>query len=214
MNPSRTDNMALSFSGGYATLYLGTTDYDDSSVKRTVTFEGGLGGYNSGDKVIIDGIGTVVFNSTTNNDRNRFPGAISVNDSATLLLKDTATTAKGPMTFAAGTTLKAVQTSAAGTVTLGGAVTLAADAVLAFDLASGATAAPLRLNGLTLPASGTVKVKVSNSPRKKCTLIENLPAGTTANKFAFAARPYVNARLYVEDNQLKMKAAGLMIVVK
>jgi hypothetical protein len=118
------------------------------------------------------------------------------------------------MVFNSGTTLKAAQTTAAATVALGGAVTLAADSVIAFDFATGATAAPLRLNGLTLPSSGTVKVKVSNSPRGKCTLIDNLPAGTTANSFAFAERPYVNARLYVEDNKLKMKPTGLMIVVK
>ena len=215
-NPTRSDNMALAMNSQCA-LEFGTSDYDDPSIPRTVTCVGGIGGYLSGttaDKmnITVDGCGTVVFNTASGGAR--FPGTTTVKDTATFILKDTAETPTGPMVFNSGTTLKAVQTTAAGTVALGGTVTLAADSVLAFDFATGATAAPLRLNGLTLPASGTVKVKVLNCPRGKCTLIDNLPAGTAANSFAFAERPYVNARLYVENNQLKMKSAGLMVVVK
>ena len=215
-NPTRSDNMALSMNSQCA-LELGTSDYDDPSIPRTVTCIGGIGGYLSGTtagkvNITVDGCGTVVFNTPSGGAR--FPGTTTVKDTATFILRDTALSPAGPMVFNSGTTLKAVQTTAAGTVALGGAVTLAADSVLAFDFATGATAAPLRLNGLTLPASGTVKVKVSNCPRGKCTLIDNLPAGTAANSFAFAERPYVNAWLYVEGNKLKMEPAGLVIVVK
>ena len=215
-NPTRSDNMTIAMNNQCA-LELGTSDYDDPSISRTVTCVGCIGGYLSGttaDKMTltVDGCGSIVFN--TPSDSARFPGTTTVKDTATFILRDTALSPAGPMVFNSGTTLKSVQTTAAGTVALGGTVTLAADSVLAFDFATGATAAPLRLNGLTLPASGTVKVKVSNCPNGKCTLIDNLPAGTAANSFAFAERPYVNARLYVEGNQLKMKPAGLMVVVK
>lgn len=215
-NPTRSDNMALSMNNQCA-LELGTSDFDDPSVPRKVTCDGGIGGYLGGttaDKVTItvDGCGFLFFNTPSTNAR--FPGTIKVKDRATLVLKDTATTAQGPMTFASGTTLNAVQTSAAGTVELGGTATFAADSFIALDFAAGSTAVPLRLNGFTPPASGAVKVKVSNFPSRKCTLIDNLPSGTAAGSFAFSEKPYLGAKLYIENNQLKMKAAGLIIAVK
>ena len=216
-NPTRTDNMALSMNNQCA-LELGTSDFDDPSVPRKVTCDGGIGGYLSSgttaDKmtITVDGCGFLFFNTPSANAR--FPGTIKVKDRATLVLKDTATTAKGPMTFDSGTTLNAVQTSAAGTVELGGTATFAADSFIALDFAAGSTAVPLRLNGFTPPASGAVKVKVSNHPRAKCALIGNLPSGTSAGSFEFAKKPYLGAKLYIEDGQLKMKPTGLVVVVK
>lgn len=215
-NPTRDDNMALSMNNQCA-LELGTSDFDDPSVPRKVTCDGGIGGYlvkTTADKmtITVDGCGFLFFNTPSNGAR--FPGTIKVEDRATLVLKDTATTAQGPMTFASGTTLNAVQTSAAGTVELGGTATFAADSFIALDFAAGSTAVPLRLNGFTPPASGAVKVKVSNFPSRKCTLIDNLPSGTAAGSFAFSEKPYLGAKLYIEDNQLKMKAAGLIITVE
>lgn len=215
-NPTRSDNMALSMNNQCA-LELGTSDFDDPSVPRKVTCAGGIGGYLSGTTagnmtITVDGCGFLFFNTPSIGAR--FPGTIKVKDRATLVLKDTATTAQGPMTFDSGTTLNAVQTSAAGTVELGGTATFAADSFIALDFAAGSTAVPLRLNGFTPPASGAVKVKVSNFPSRKCTLIDNLPSGTAAGSFAFSEKPYLGAKLYIEDNQLKMKAAGLIITVE
>ena len=215
-NPTRDDNMAVSMSNQCA-LELGTSDFDNPSISRTITCIGGIGGYLSGmtvDKVniSIDGCGTIYFNTSTGNAR--FPGTIKVKDTATFVLKDTATTATGPMVFDSGTTLKAVQTGAAGTVELGGSVTLAADSVIVLDFATGATSAPLRLNGLALPESGTVKLKVTNSPGGKCTLIDNLPPEAAVENFEFAEKPYPNAKLYIEDGRLNMKPAGLIIIVQ
>ena len=212
-NPTRSDNMALSMSKQCA-LELGTSDFDDPSVPRKVICDGGIGGYLDGttadkETITVDGCGFLFFNTPSTGAR--FPGTIKVKDRATLVLKDTATTAQGPMTFASGTTLNAVQTSAAGTVELGGTATFAADSVIALDFAAGSTAVPLRMNGFTPPASGAVKVKVSSFPSRKCTLIDNLPSGTTAGSFAFSEEPYLGAKLYIEDNQLKMKASGLII---
>ena len=109
-NPTRADNMAIAMSNQCA-LELGTSDFDDPSVPRRVTCVGGIGGYLSGttaDKVTItvDGCGFLFFNTPSTGAR--FPGTIKVKDKATFVIKDTATTAQGPMVFDSGTTLKVV----------------------------------------------------------------------------------------------------------
>ena len=215
-NPSRTDNLAISLAGtGNISLYFGTTDADDPSVARTVTFNGGLGGYQSKHNVIFDGIGSVVFNTTTGNDQNRFPGTIQVKDSVKFILRDTATTAKGPMTFAAGTTLKVEQTNPDGIVELGGVLTLSANSTLDFDLAANSTTSALKVATLTMPASGKVRVKASGVSRGgSAVLIDNLPSGTRANQFEFVGKPYDGARLVVRNNQLMVeKSKGLVIII-
>ena len=215
-NPSRTDNLAISLADtGNISLYFGTTDVDDPSVARTVTFNGGLGGYQSHHNVIFDGIGSVVFNTTTANDQNRFPGKIQVKDSVKFILRDTATTAKGPMTFAAGTTLKVEQTNPDGIVALGGALTLSANSTLDFDLAANSATSALKVATLTMPASGKVRVKASGVDRGgSAVLIDNLPSGTRANQFEFVEKPYDGATLVVRDNQLRVeKSKGLVIII-
>ena len=214
-NPSRADNMAISTSGdGDLSMYFGTTDVDDPSVARTVTFNGGLAGYQARHKVIFDGIGSVAFNATTN-AQNQFPGTIQVKDSVKFILRDTASTAKGPMTFAAGTTLKVEQTRANGIVELGGALTLAANATLDFDLAENSATSALRVASLTMPASGKVRVKASGVNRGgRAVLIDNLPAGIRANQFEFVEKPYGNATLVVSGNKLMVeKSKGLVVII-
>ena len=215
-NPSRTDNMAISLADtGNVSVYFGTTDVDDPSVARTVTFNGGLGGYQSKHNVIFDGIGSVVFNTTTDNDQNRFPGTIQVKDSVKFILRDTATTAKGPMTFAAGTTLKVEQTSPTGIVELGGALTLSANSTLDFDFAENSATSALKVASLTMPASGKVRVKVSGVGNgASAVLIDNLPAEIRANQFEFVEKPYGTAKLAVRGNRLMVeKSKGLVIII-
>ena len=221
-NPTLTENMAIAMYD-QCTLELGTSDRDDPTIPRTVTCIGGIGGYLNGTaaanvNIIIDGCGTNYFNSATGYNsatgEPRFPGTVTVKDTATIAIKDTAITPAGPVLVNSGATLAIVQTGTSGVVEFGGSVTLAADSIVAFKMSPGASAVPLRLNGLVLPESGTVKIDATGCHARKCTLIDNLPAGVTADKFEFAARPYYGAKLYVENNQLKMKPSGFTIFVK
>ena len=214
INPNSGDNLSFKCMTS-STVYFGTTDANDRQTPRTVTCEGGIGGdaSDTGTKVYVDGNGTFVFNSAKNTLR--FPGSLQVRDTATLLLRDTATTAKGSMTFAGGTTLKVEQTSANGIVELGGALTLAANSTLEFDLAENSATSALKVASLTMPASGKVRVKASGVGRgASVVLIDNLPAGTKASQFEFAGKPYDNATLVVRNNKLMVeKSKGLVIII-
>ena len=108
-------NLALHFvSGGKQTLEIGTTDHYDATIPRTVTFEGGVGTNNglTDGKLVVDGIGTLVFNTVTGG--HQFNSPITVKDTATLLLRDTAASPIGSLNFASGTTLKVEQTNPTG----------------------------------------------------------------------------------------------------
>ena len=213
VNPLSVNN--YSFRNLSSTVYFGTTDANDHETPRTVTCEGGIGGESSdaNANMYVDGNGTFVFNSATGTYR--YPGKLSVRDTATLLLRDTATTGIGPMTFNAGTTLKIEQTSANGIVELGGALTLAANSTLEFDLSENSATSALKVTSLTMPASGKVRVKASGVGRgASVVLIENLPAGTGSKQFEFVGKPYDNATLVVRNNKLMVeKSKGLVIII-
>ena len=213
VNPLNADN--YSFRNLSSTVYFGTTDANDHETPRTVTCEGGIGGESSdaNANMYVDGNGTFVFNSATGTYR--YPGNLSVRDTATLLLRDTATTGIGPMTFNAGTTLKIEQTSANGIVELGGALTLAANSTLEFDLAENSATSALKVASLTMPASGKVRVKASGvNQGGRAVLIDNLPAGINAKQFEFVGKPYDNATLVVRNNKLMVeKSKGLVIII-
>jgi lysophospholipase L1-like esterase len=213
VNPLNANN--YSFRNLSSTAYFGTTDANDHETPRTVTCDGGIGGESSdaNANMYVDGNGTFVFNSATGTYR--YPGKLSVRDTATLLLRDTATTGIGPMTFNAGTTFKIEQTSANGIVELGGALTLAANSTLEFDLAENSATSALRVASLTMPASGKVRVKASGVSRGgRAVLIDNLPAGIRANQFEFVEKPYGNATLVVSGNKLMVeKSKGLVVII-
>ena len=213
VNPLSANN--YSFRNLSSTVYFGTTDANDHETPRTVTCEGGIGGESSdaNANMYVDGNGTFVFNSATGTYR--YPGKLSVRDTATLLLRDTSTTGIGPMTFNAGTTLKVEQTSANGIVELGGALTLAANSTLEFDLAENSATSALKVASLTMPASGKVRVKASGVGRgASVVLIDNLPAGIRANQFEFVEKPYDNTTLVVRNNKLMVeKSKGLVIII-
>ena len=214
INPNSGDNLSFKCMTS-STVYFGTTDANDRQTPRTVTCEGGIGGdaSDTGTKVYVDGNGTFVFNSAKNTLR--FPGSLQVRDTATLLLRDTATTAKGSMIFAEGTTLKVEQTRADGSVELGGALTLSANSTLDFDLAANSATSALKVASFTMPASGKVRVKASGVGRgASAVLIDNLPAGTGSKQFEFVGKPYDNATLVVRNNKLMLeKSKGLVIII-
>ncbi len=208
-NPYINNNQSIwVFANG--TLTLGTTDYDDSTVARTITFKGGIGGY-AGGVVNVEGIGTVVFNSTSNDG---FAAALNVKDSATLLLKDGAHTGSGTLSVKPGATLK-FETSQ--TLSSGFSVACEAGATLDFDVSRlGADVAAATLGGFTPPESGRVTVKVrgreGGGARK---LLTNLPEGVTKENFALDRTGLPgNASLTVQDGNLLIRPCGFMMIVK
>ena len=208
-NPYINNNQSIwVFANG--TLTLGTTDYDDSTVARTITFKGGIGGY-AGGVVNVEGIGTVVFNSTSNDG---FAAALNVKDSATLLLKDGAHTGSGTLSVKSGATLK-FETSQ--TLSSGFSVACEAGATLDFDVSRlGADVAAATLGGFTPPESGRVTVKVhgreGGGARK---LLANLPEGVTKANFALDRTELPgNATLMVRDGSLILRPCGFMMIVK
>ena len=208
-NPYINNNQSIwVFANG--TLTLGTTDYDDSTVARTITFKGGIGGY-AGGVVNVEGIGTVVFNSTSNDG---FAAALNVKDSATLLLKDGAHTGSGTLSVKSGATLK-FETSQ--TLSSGFSVACEAGAILDFDVSRlGADVAAATLGGFTPPESGRVTVKVrgreGGGARK---LLANLPEGVTRENFALDRTGIPgNASFTVQDGNLLIRPCGFMMIVK
>ena len=209
-------NVAMMLYAG-TTLKIHTTDYNDGVTPRTVTFEGGVAARKQGTpygKLQILGTGVVDFSSCRESSTVTMP-ATTVSDTATVLVKDTSIIGSGAMSFASGTTLKVAQTTPTGIVELGGALTLAANSTLEFDLAANTATSALKVASLTMPASGKVRVKVSGvSSRGNYVLIDNLPAGTNAKQFELVEEPFDNAKLVVRNNQLILgRNKGLVIII-
>ena len=214
VNPAREvygDNLA--FMCHESTTYFGTTDYYDSSLPRTVTFEGGIGAdYVSGRNVVVDGIGTLVFKACGGS--HRFNGALTVNDSATLVLRDTADGGRGTMTFNGGTTLRVEQTRADGTAARDGTTVFKSGSTISFKTAEKATAAAMRFAALTLPADGVVNVKIDACRAGRYVLVENLAGDVTADRFRLLSRPFPYAKLGVEGNSLVCGFRGIVVIVR
>ena len=131
-------------------LVLDTNDYNDPAIARKITVNGVLkniaGGY-----LDVTGIGEVVFNSVST-----FIRGTVVSDSATLAVNAGCKPGSGAVTMNDTSTLKVAQS---GTVTLGGNLTLAADASLAFNFTESGTAPTLALTAAsTIPEIVNVKV--------------------------------------------------------
>ena len=131
------------------TLTIGTTDYFDSSVGRKVTVNGVIG---TRYLLNVTGIGEIVFNSVST-----FVRGIEVSDSATVAVNAGKKPGNGAVTMNGTSTLKVAQS---GTVTLGGELTLTANAALAFNFTERATAPVLSASSATV-SGDTVNVKVS-----------------------------------------------------
>jgi hypothetical protein len=105
-------------------------------------------------KITIKGVGQFLFNSVST-----FDGGLTVNDSATVAVKTGCRPGNGAVTLNNTSTLKVAQS---GTVTLGGNLTLAATASLAFNFTEKKTAPQLALaSGKTANLPETVNVKLS-----------------------------------------------------
>ena len=201
----RTDNMSILLYKS-AKLVLDTTDYNDGTTPRTITLQGSVGARNNQSPrgtLEVMGCGTVDFTGLVNGDGADM-AALTVQDTATILVKDTSVMGAGNMTFNSGTTLKVEQTSPSGIVEHGGVLTLAANSTLEFDLAANSATSALKVASLALPASGTINVKLAESDAGRYALVENLPSGTTVDKFSAvndsSASSYLS--LHVEGDKL------------
>lgn len=207
-NPFIDNNQALWIFGS-GVLTLGTTDYDDPTVARTVTFKGGVG-TESGGVMNVEGIGTVVFKTTSNAG---FKGTLNVKDTSTLLYDDTSNTAAGTVNVKSGATLKVARAS---NLAIGSALACEAGAILDLDVSRlGTDAAAITLNGFTPPASGRVTVKVRGRERGTNVLLSNLPEGVTRANFALDRTEIPgNASITVRDGNLILRPSGFMMIVK
>lgn len=144
-------NAPISSAGGSynPTLAIGTSDYFDNAVGRTITVNKVIG---TRYLLNVSGNGMIVFNSVST-----FTRGISVQDSATLAVNAGMKPGNGAVTMNGTSTLKVAQS---GTVTLGGKLTLESTAALAFNFTERATAPVLSASSATV-SGDTVNVKVS-----------------------------------------------------
>ena len=147
---------------GNSTVTFDTTDYYDSTIRRTITAESGIGGSTAstaaGFGVVVQGIGCFVFANKGTNDCD-FAAGLTVKDSATVAVKPGARPGRGTVTMNGTSTLEVAES---GTVALGGNLTLGADAALAFNITVRNSAPVLSIPpGSTLPE--TVNVKISKA---------------------------------------------------
>ena len=224
INPTVASNPAIykNNSTTSCSLIFDTSDYYDPSVQRTITVRGPIGAGNADSlSAAVTGIGTFVFAFTNeNNYASTFSGGLTVGDSATVAVKPGARPGKGVVTLEDTSTL---QVAASGTVTLGGALTAANGTTLAFNFTEAATAPSLNAASVTLPADGTVNVKVTaddNFAKGAYTLISG--AGLTDGDLAkFTMNPKLSndwrGALSIVDGGLVFTVKskpGFMLIVK
>ena len=202
-------NSAASYS---PTLTIGTSDYFDSAVGRTITVNKVIG-----KKYLlnVNGNGMILFNSVST-----FAQGVSVLDSATLAVNPGMRPGNGPVRMNGTSTLKVAQS---GTVTLVGNLTLAEDATLAFNFTERREAPTLALaSGKTATLPTTLKVKVSAadgvgrpSSSRAHTLTANfaIPDGTVVT--VVDPPDWVDAVNVIDGNiVLTVKPKCFMVIVK
>ncbi len=145
------------------TLIFDTSDWYDATVPHTITCRAPIcgssvtfAGYFS---VIVKGNGEFAFESSYDDASSwkTFAGGLTVQDEATVSVKPGCKPGKGAVTMNTGTTLKV---AGSGTVALGGALSLADGATLAYNFTErSVTPVLVATNGVT--AAGVVNVRVS-----------------------------------------------------
>ena len=203
---------------GMTTVTFDTTDYYDSTIKRTITAESGIGGSSEAlanmVAVVVQGIGSFVFANTGINN-NDFGGGLTVKNSATVSVNKGARPGRGAVTLEDTSTL---QVTASATVTLGGALTIGENANLAFNFTV-KDAAPV-LGGTAVTAAGesvNVKVTAADGIRPKggdYALTSGMDfTGKTVN---LIDKPeWAKGARVVDGNiVLSVKPKGFMIIVK
>lgn len=155
--PSADFSITRSFAGNNAGSYvLSTTDYNDASIGRTITVTAAI----SAGKVSVTGKGCVLFNATGGTTQ-----GLTASDSATVAVNAGKKPCNGAVTMNGTSTLKVAQS---GTVTLGGNLTLAETASLAFNFTESGTAPTLALKSAsTIPETVNVKVGADGNLRPK-----------------------------------------------
>ena len=199
--------------GSNTAVYFYTTD-PNSGVGRTVM----VNGVSSGNGALrVSGKGEFLINSVST-----FSGGLAVNDSATLAVNAGKKPGNGAVALNGTSTLKVAQS---GTVTLGGNLTIANGAALAFNFTDRTTTPVLALaSGKTVTASGTVKVKVSKSEDMKYpTTASGLIRRQLTSGFGLAANTplqlvdkpeWVQGVAIVDGNiVLTLKKRGFVVIV-
>ena len=189
------------------TLTINTTDYYDSTTGRTVTVNGVVG---TRFALNVSGLGGVLFNSVST-----FTRGITVSDSATLAVNVGKKPGNGAVTMNGTSTLKVAQS---GSVSLGGKLTLGADAALAFNFTEKATAPTLGLTAAsTIPATVNVKVSADDGVRPKV----GKHVLTSGYDFTGKTIQLVDAPDWVQSVNvvdgnivLSVKPKGLVVIVK
>ena len=158
-----------SSSNTWSKLTFDTTDWYDSTIGRTITCEAPIGAADVASaakfKVNVKGIGKFVFANTSNG--NIFSGGLTVSNSATVAVMANAWPGKGEVTLADTSTLQMAQS---GNVTIGGALSLAENATLAFNFTDKSTAPTLTLASgsvAALPQTVNVRVSAANGMRPR-----------------------------------------------
>ena len=144
-------------------LTFDTSDWHDATVARTITCRAPICAANDAFaaylSLIVKGNGEFAF-ETSYDDASAwklFAGGLTVTNEATVSVKPGCKPGKGVVTMNGGTTLKV---AGSGMVALGGALTLADGATLAFNFSErSVTPVLVATNGVTV--AGEVKVKVS-----------------------------------------------------
>ena len=137
------------------TLTIGTSDYFDRAVGRTITVNNVIGTRYHLD---VNGNGMILFNSVST-----FARGISVQNSATLAVNPGMRPGNGVVTMDGTSTLKVAQS---GTVTLAGNLALGQDAALAFNFTDKAAAPTLAIPvASTIPETVNVKISANEGVR-------------------------------------------------
>ena len=188
--------------------HFGTTD--ENGIARTVTADGIFAGSAA---MHIDGAGTFVVNAV-----NTYSGAVSVNDTATLAVNAGKKVTSGAITVGATATLEVAQS---GTVALGGNLTLADGATLAFNYTDKAVPVlDATDKTVTFGSTSNIVVKVSAADGKRARGGANVL--TSGGKFANAnvtlatGAPDWAKGVMVVDGEivLNVRPKGMMLIVK
>ena len=146
--------------GDLSSFAIDTTDWFDNTIGRTVTMtDNWKCSYTC--PLSAFGIGTNVYNVALD----KFTGGFTASNGVTVVLKSDARPGNGAVTMKDGTTLAVTNSVTTGEIGGSGTVTLEDGSTLAFNFSSTSTAPVLALNAsstLSLPASGSVKVKVTS----------------------------------------------------
>ena len=199
-------DLCLELSG---TVFVDTSDYDDRTVPHTVKVIGRIG---AGGTMTVTGCGRLEFEHYSDFYN------LYVQDTATVACNAGCSLTRTAINLAAGATFELAQSGTA--VALGGKMTLAAGATLAFNFTDKRTAPLLNANGKTVTAAGTVKVKVSSSDDIKPkggthTLTSGGAfAGKTVELAADAPKWVKGVSVVDGDIVLDVKSTGLVIILR